>query len=115
MASARQARGAYGERRAANWYLAHGYEVLDRNWRHGRSGELDLVVARPGELVFCEVKARASAEYGVAEAVTPTKQARIRRLAMAWLEAHPSQRRHTLRFDVACVTGTDLEVIESAF
>lgn len=114
MASARQARGAYGERRAAAWYEANGYEVLDRNWRDGRSGELDLVLAKGRLLVFCEVKARATAAYGVAEAVTPAKQARIRRLAGAWLAAH-DQRSRELRFDVACVTGTELEVIEAAF
>ena len=115
MASARQARGAYGERRAAEWYVRQGYVVLDRNWRDGRSGELDLVVARGRLIVFSEVKARATAAYGVAEAVTPTKQARIRRLALAWLAAHPQPFRAELRFDVVGVTGARLEVIEAAF
>ncbi len=114
MTSARQARGAYGERRAAQWYRDAGYEVLARNWRDGRAGELDLVVARPGEIVFVEVKARATDAFGVAEAVTPTKQARIRRLAAAWVQAHPPARAR-LRFDVVCVVGARVEVIEAAF
>lgn len=114
MVSARQARGAYGERRAAEWYLDAGYDVLDRNWRDGRAGEIDLVVARPGLIVVVEVKARATDAYGVAEAVTPAKQARLRRLAAAWLRAHPAARGE-VRFDVVCVVGARLEVIEGAF
>jgi len=44
VATARQARGAYGERRAATWYEQRGFQVLARNWRSGRTGELDLVL-----------------------------------------------------------------------
>lgn len=112
---ARRARGAYGERRAAEWYVSHGYDILDRNWRDGRSGELDLVVSRDGCVVFCEVKARASAEYGLpAEAVTAVKQARLHRLGAAWLKAHGT-RATSIRFDVVAVLGTEVLVYESAF
>jgi putative endonuclease len=114
-----RARGAFGERLAARWYEQHGYTVLARNWRPaGRPdlrGELDLVVARPEVVVFCEVKARASAAFGVpAEAVTATKQARIHRLAGAWLAGSP-QRWPAVRFDVAAVLGARLDILEAAF
>ena len=73
----------------ARWYADAGYRVLDRNWRC-REGELDVVVARGSVLVFCEVKTRRSTAFGVpAEAVTVTKQRRLRTLAMRWLDAHP--------------------------
>jgi putative endonuclease len=112
---ANRARGAYGERRAAEWYVSHGYVVLDRNWRSGRLGELDLVLGLGQIVVFCEVKARASNAYGSgAEAVTPTKQRRLRQLAAAWLAAHDHQRARA-RFDVVSVTGTAVEVYEDAF
>ena len=79
-----------------------------------RSGELDLVLFRDGEIVFCEVKSRRSERYGAAaEAVDRRKQIRIRSLAAQWLET--SGRRGRVRFDVATVTGVEVDVIEGAF
>ena len=113
MDRSRQARGEWGERRAARWYREAGYEILDQNWR-GANGELDLVAARGDEIVFCEVKARRSERFGTAaEAVDRRKQARIRSLAAQWLR--DSGRHGRVRFDVAALTGTRLEIIESAF
>jgi putative endonuclease len=110
----RRALGASGERLAAAWYEANGYEVVARNWRC-RAGELDLVVRRRRELVFCEVKTRSSGAFGTpAEAVTRTKQQRLRRLAAAYLESAPFRPR-AIRFDVAAVTRGRVEVIEGAF
>jgi len=122
MTGARLALGSAGEELAARWYTDAGYRVLDRNWRC-REGELDLVVCRGGLAVFCEVKTRRSLSFGLpAEAVTPTKQRRLRRLALCWLaERAPGQARFPdLRFDVACVVAPPgaiptLEVIEAAF
>jgi putative endonuclease len=107
--------GAQGEQLAADWYTARGYVVVARNWRCDE-GELDVVVARPGELVFCEVKTRSSDRFGLpAEAVTPTKQRRLRRLAARFLAAAGGAGGRSLRFDVASVRGGRVEVIEAAF
>lgn len=110
----RRALGVAGESAAAGWYESTGYAVLDRNWRC-RDGELDLVLGGSGLIVFCEVKTRSSNAYGVpASAVTPTKQRRIRHLAMRWLDEH-DVRAQQLRFDVASVLNGRVEVIEAAF
>jgi len=103
----------------AAWYEAAGYRVVDRNWRC-REGELDLVVSGAATLVFCEVKTRASTRFGApVEAVTGTKQRRLRVLAARWLAEHDAPRR-SLRFDVASVTRgphghLTVDVLESAF
>lgn len=114
----KQRLGARGEQLAADWYVAHGYVVVARNWRC-REGELDLVLlATDGDLVFCEVKTRSSDRFGVpAEAVTYAKQRRLRTLAARFLaaEGRPSAARRGVRFDVAAVMGGRVEVIEAAF
>jgi putative endonuclease len=116
MPSGRQALGSHGETLAARWYAERGYEILDRNWRVAE-GEIDLVVRRDRVLVFCEVKTRTSNRFGAAaEAVTPAKRRRLRRLAIIYLRAQQGPpRRQVLRFDVACVRGAEVEVIEEAF
>jgi putative endonuclease len=110
---ANRARGQWGENLVAQWYLGHGYEVLDRNWR-SPTGELDLVACRGDVVVFCEIKTRATDRFGPPQAaVGYAKQRRLRLLAIEWLAAH---RRHgTIRFDVAAVTGVRIDVIEDAF
>ena len=114
MTAGRRALGSYGENLAARWYEEHGYVVVDRNWRC-REGEIDLVLTRARLLVFCEVKTRSSNAYGSpAAAVTLAKQMRLRKLGMRWIDAH-HMRPSAIRFDVACVVGRHVSVIESAF
>jgi putative endonuclease len=107
--------GRRGEALAADAYEADGYVVVARNWRSGRSGELDLVLAKGRLLVVCEVKTRSSDAFGVpAAAVDHRKQARIRALTAAFLRAH-EVRPAGIRFDVASVVGNRVEILEGAF
>jgi putative endonuclease len=106
--------GVDGEDIAAAWYEAHGYQVIDRNWRC-RDGELDLVLRNGRQVVFCEVKHRTGLGFGTpAEAITREKKQRIRFLAARWLQdAKP--RPAEIRFDVAAVLDGEIEVLEGAF
>ena len=123
-AAARIARGKWAEDLVSRWYEQHGYVIVARNWRCKR-GELDVVACKDGVLVVCEVKARASNAFGTpAEAVTPAKQLKVRR---ATADFRTSMREsndeiaslvniaRTVRFDVACVLGTQLEMLEDIF
>jgi putative endonuclease len=94
--------GREGERLACARLTEAGLSVVARNWRC-RLGEIDVIAAGPGLLVFCEVKTRRGDAYGTAAAaVTPAKQARLRRLAGAYLASvdHGPCR---VRFDVVTV------------
>ena len=83
-----------------------GYELVARNHRT-RHGEIDLIVCDGRALVFVEVKTRrASARAGTPlDAVSPAKQAQVRRMASAWLAQTADRPRvPELRFDAIGVT-----------
>ncbi len=89
--------------------------MVARNWRCA-AGEVDLILRVGDVVVFCEVKARASAEFGGPQAaVNWSKQRRLRRLAATWLAEVRPAGAVSVRFDVAAVVGTRVEVIEAAF
>ena len=94
--------GARGEDLAAEFLESSGMVVLERNWR-SRYGELDIVAQDGAAVVFIEVKTRTGTGYGTpAEAVTPLKAERIRRLAGLWL-SEQSRRWSRIRVDVVTV------------
>ena len=93
-------------KRAKIWPAANcerqGYAILARRYRT-RYGEIDIVARDGATLVFVEVKARASAEFGPpAEAVTPRKQRTISLMASEYLLRHQASR-CPCRFDVVAV------------
>ena len=109
----RKALGDYGEGLVARWYETRGYQVLNRQWRCP-GGELDLVVSRGDLVVFCEVKTRKSLDFGGAEVVGWAKQGRLRRAAAAYLSSRDGFVPE-VRFDVAVVCNSRVDVIEEAF
>lgn len=106
--------GIAGEAKAAAWYEAAGYRILERNWRCAE-GEIDIVCRAGTTVVFCEVKTRSTSAFGLpVEAVTAAKRRRVRRAALRWLrERRPGCRR--VRFDVASVLGDHVEVVTDAW
>lgn len=111
--------GRRGEAAAGSYLEARHYQILVRNWRHGRA-EVDLIVVTPDEqtLVFVEVKTRATDFYGYPElAVTARKMELLYEAADAWQEEMGWTRE--IRFDVLALTvaGTGFTVyhIENAF
>lgn len=86
--------GARGESLAAEHLERIGYAILERNWRAGRQGELDIIADDGGVVVAVEVKTRSGLGYGhPLEAITAAKAARLRRLLIAWVrERRPRSR-----------------------
>jgi putative endonuclease len=96
--------GELGEEVAANFMIARGYRIIERNFRC-KGGEVDIIARDPGDksLVFIEVKARRGLSYGVPQlAVTPFKQRQISKAALTWLSKN---RLHdtNARFDVIAI------------
>ncbi|MCI4676529.1 YraN family protein [Candidatus Mycolicibacterium alkanivorans] len=92
--------GALGEQLAVEHLSSLGLRIVARNWRC-RYGELDVIAEDADRtLVFVEVKTRTGDGFGgLAQAVTPQKVRRLRRLTGVWL-AEQEQRWPAIRVDV---------------
>lgn len=94
--------GVFGEQLAVRHIEQAGFVVLARNWRCD-IGEIDIVALDAATVVVCEVKTRSGFGYGSGlEAVTREKAARLRRLALRWLE-ESGRRGSEVRVDVIAV------------
>lgn len=94
--------GKWAEQTALNLLQTQNYVWVTSNY-YSRRGEVDLIVKRGQELVFVEVKARTIGNYGQAcEMVTWTKQKKIIKTAMRFLQRYPSYQDFYCRFDVIC-------------
>ncbi|MFF8593137.1 YraN family protein [Streptomyces sp. NPDC015220] len=101
---ARSALGRYGEGLAARRLAQAGLTVLERNWRGGRAGEIDIV-ARDGDvLVVCEVKTRRATGFQhPMAAITREKAERLRGLAQRWIQTHGGAPPGGVRIDLVGV------------
>lgn len=111
--------GRRGEALAAQHFERLGFAIVARNFRT-RFGELDLVACDGDTLVFCEVKTRRGGNPW--DAIGPDKQARVRRMARAFLAEAPDRPRVPgLRFDAIgvvldpCGALVRLDHLEAAF
>ena len=94
--------GPWAEQRAGQLLEQAGYAVLQMNY-HSRYGEIDLIAQKDADLVFVEVKARASTRYArAAETVSIHKQRKMMKTAVIFLQKHPELQSCYCRFDVIC-------------
>ncbi|MFE2824736.1 YraN family protein [Streptomyces sp. NPDC059271] len=106
--NARNALGRYGEDLAARRLTEAGMTVLARNWRPGRTGEIDIVARDGDALVLCEVKTRRAGTFQhPMAAVTPTKARRLRGLAERWLQEHGGAPPGGVRIDLIGIVLPD--------
>ena len=107
--------GAGGEELAASFLEGRGFEILERNYRFGRAGEIDLIARRGNLVVFVEVKSRNTQVYGgPLYAINRRKKETLRLVASHFLARRPelNSRDITFRFDMIAVSGVSVEVIE---
>lgn len=108
--------GNKGEELAANFLRSKGYEIVARNYRY-KHAEIDLIVRKENHLVFVEVKARHSSEYGEPESfVTDKKAAKVIEGAEQFV--FEKQWNGPIRFDIVSIKmgiETIIEHFEDAF
>lgn len=97
-------RGRWGEATARCFYEHCGYVCLAERFRCP-TGEIDLVMAKPGLVVFVEVKVRGRRRRGEPEeAVGRAKVYRLRQAARYWLWRRRDRDHRRCRFDVVAIT-----------
>lgn len=96
--------GRLGEDIAEEHLKTLRYKVIERNYRSGRWGEIDIVAIEDKTTVFVEVKTRLSTDYGEPqEAVTKHKIEALKRTGYYYKILHP-ETPEALRIDVVAVT-----------
>jgi len=110
--------GSDGEDRALAFIRGKGFTLIERNYRAGRAGEIDIIARRENLVVFFEVKRRLSNTYGGGiYAITEAKKRRIRAVARVFLASRPAFQHKdiTFRFDLIVIQGDDIEWVEDMF
>ena len=92
--------GKKGEIAATLRLQKEGYEILERNWRHGRA-EVDIIAMHEEILVFVEVKTRRSDFTAPEISVGTHKQKLLTRAARAYALA--IDHNWEIRFDVCAI------------
>jgi putative endonuclease len=80
--------GDIGEKIAEKYLRDKGYKILDRNFRYSKLGELDIIVRKDNNIIFCEVKARKKtgpSEFLPEDNITFDKQKKLIKLAQIYL------------------------------
>jgi len=114
----RQALGISGEDLACAELARRGYAILDRRYRT-RFGEIDIIARDGDTIVFVEVKARQTDDFGgAAAAITAWKQRRVARMAVDYI-ARRALHECPCRFDVVAIdfeaAGPRVTVYPNAF
>ncbi|MDP2644638.1 MAG: YraN family protein [Desulfobacterales bacterium] len=119
MLNPRQLLGKKGESLAATHLQKNGYTILEQNYR-SKHGEIDIIAQDKDSLVFIEVKARRSGQFGSPKmAITLKKQRKISMVALYYLKA-TKQNRAKARFDVVVIDPpgdhpSQVKTIKNAF
>jgi putative endonuclease len=93
--------GRRGEWLAVAFLTLKGYRLLQRRFG-GKGGEIDMIMARGPDIVFVEVKARASLD-DAASAITADKRRLMEARIRQWLARNPWAMQRNLRADAVFV------------
>jgi putative endonuclease len=116
--------GTIGENVAVDYLVKSGFRILERNYRPGKLGEIDIIAMENEYICFIEVKTRTSNLFGTpAEAVGRGKIEKLRKLAWTYIK-HRNLGEINMRFDIVEVIGNfsgdefepgQINLIRSAF
>jgi putative endonuclease len=102
--------GQKGEDLAVQFLEEKGYEILERNYRHGRA-EIDIIAQKDIFMVFVEVKSLTNTKFGNPEVnVTPHKVKLVTQAADNFVVQRDWHQQ--IRFDIVSVVFKNNEEYE---
>jgi putative endonuclease len=97
--------GKLGEQIAADYIEKNGFTILERNFRSGRLGEIDIIASENDYICFIEVKTRTGISFGTPiEAVNYDKRKKIKSLAWIYIKSKKLTNVN-MRFDIVEIIG----------
>ena len=98
--------GTSGEEAASDYLSKVGYEIIARNYRVGRLGEIDIIARENEYICFIEVKTRKNYLFGTpSESVNWRKRESIKKLAWVFIKQN-NLNGSNMRFDIVEVIGS---------
>jgi putative endonuclease len=107
--------GAEGESAACIFLENHGFEIINKNFIAGRTGEIDIIVLKDNLIVFVEVKARNTDNFGGGiYSITRSKIKKLKGSAKVFLLENPmyNSKEYLMRFDLIIFKDGSIQWIE---
>jgi putative endonuclease len=102
--------GQLGEQMAAAYFIAAGYTIIEKNWRHSH-WEVDIIASKDNILYFIEVKTRRTKNFGLPEENVNTKKIQYLINASAeYLHLNPQWKR--IQFNILAISILKNEPVE---
>jgi len=109
--------GKEAEALAANYLLKNNYQILDKNYRRGRS-EVDIIAQKSGFVIFVEVKSL-QAQGGIFPEQQVTREKVFQVQAAANVYQYENKYKGNIRFDIIAITfftkHSEIEHFKDAF
>lgn len=102
------------EKLAGDYFVSHGFEILEKNWQAGHK-EIDLIVKKDNLLIFVEVKSASSNKFGHPSEWVDQKKIKNLSLAAGQYILEHNLSGIDMRFDVVTFVDGILEHYENAF
>lgn len=104
---------------AEKFLIKNNQKLIQKNF-YSRFGEIDLIMQDDDTLCFVEVRHRKSDKYGsAAESITVSKQKKIQKTALFFIQKNPKYQSFNYRFDALLSQGNEhkiqFEWIKNAF
>jgi putative endonuclease len=107
--------GRRGEELAFSFLLDKGFDILQKNYRYKKMGEIDLIARKDNLIIFVEVKSRKTDRYGGAlYSINNRKKNTLKKIATQFLIENPLfyTKDLTCRFDLISIDNEKIDWIE---